>query len=256
MINYSSDSSTTKASALATRLQDEYSVKAITAKADIGSANGPAELVSIAREHFSSCSSDLPNNKTGGKPFQIDIIVNNAGIVLPEPVGSITLENFDAQYRINVRGPMLLVQAALPYLPTDRSGRIVNVSSIGSSIGFWYQTVYGGTKAAVEAMTRTWARELAERATVNAVNPGGIDTGMYGSLPQDMLEKLAPFNRLTPLAAVREGVDDEGGGAGEGFWGPFGVSFGGCWCGGDAVLAGSRLDDGQRCMCKWRGCVY
>ncbi|KAL2013512.1 hypothetical protein VTN00DRAFT_1037 [Thermoascus crustaceus] len=159
VINYSSDSSTTKASALATRLQDEYSVKAITAKADIGSAKGPAELVSIARDHFSSSSfsSNPPNNKTrgGGKPFEIDIIVKNAGIVLPEPVGSITLENFDAQYRINVRGPMLLVQVVLPYLPTDRSGRIVDVSSIGSSIGFWYQTVYGGTKAAVEAMTRT-----------------------------------------------------------------------------------------------------
>lgn len=196
MVNYTSDSSTERASALATELKEAYSVEAIPAQADLSSVHGPAKLVSIAKDHYSGS-------------FQIDIIVNNAGIVLPSPIGNITVDEFQDQYNINVRGPMLLVQAALPYLPTDRSGRIVNVSSIGSSIGFWYQTVYGGTKAAIEAMTRTWARELAERATVNSVNPGGMDTGMYDSLPEDMLQKLAPFNKLTPLAAVREGLDAE-----------------------------------------------
>lgn len=203
MINYTSESSAERASALAIELKQAYSVNAIPAQADLSSADGPAKLVSITKNDFISNS-----GKTGSSSFQIDIIVNNAGIVLPSAIGSVTVDEFQDQYNLNVRGPMLLVQAALPYLPTDRSGRIVNVSSIGSSIGFWYQTVYGGTKAAIESMTRTWARELAERATVNAVNPGGIDTGMYDSLPEDMLQKLAPFNKLTPLAAVRE-VDDE-----------------------------------------------
>ena len=69
-------------------------------------------------------------------------------------------------------GPLLLTQAAVPYLPTDRSGRIINVSSVSSRLGIAGQSVYGGTKAALEAMTRSWSRELADRATVNAVNPG------------------------------------------------------------------------------------
>lgn len=70
------------------------------------------------------------------------------------------------------------MQAALPYLPHDRSGRIVNMSSVSSSLGFIAQSVYGGTKAALEAMTRTWSRELAERATVNAVNPGPVKVSL------------------------------------------------------------------------------
>jgi NAD(P)-dependent dehydrogenase (short-subunit alcohol dehydrogenase family) len=63
-------------------------------------------------------------------------------------------------------------------LPRDRSGRIVNISSVSSSAGFSEQSVYGGTKAALEAMTRTWARELSERCTVNAINPGPVLTEM------------------------------------------------------------------------------
>lgn len=67
---------------------------------------------------------------------------------------------FDQTYKINALGPMLLTQAAEPFLLNDRSGRTVNVSSVSSSAGFSEQTVYGDSKAEIEAMTRTWAREL------------------------------------------------------------------------------------------------
>lgn len=202
MVGYTSDSSTEAASALVTELQEKYSVKAILAQADLGSVDGPAKLVSIVKDHFSN----------PGSSFQIDIIINNAGIVRPGLLSSVTAEDFQEQYDINVRGPMLLMQAALPYLPTDRSGRIVNVSSIGCSIGFWYETIYAGTKGALEAMTRVWSRELAEHATVNVVNVGPIetgDTGMVSSLPQEMVQRVSAFNKITPLAAAREGIDDE-----------------------------------------------
>ncbi|KAH8771180.1 hypothetical protein F5882DRAFT_179589 [Hyaloscypha sp. PMI_1271] len=112
-------------------------------------------------------------------------------------------------YRINVLGPLLLIQAALPYLPNDRSGRIVNLSSISSSEGFVGQSVYGGSKAALEAMTRTWARELAERCTVNAVNPGPVKTGMWDRMPMEHRGGLKPWTLHSPLAAVREHLDDE-----------------------------------------------
>ena len=88
-------------------------------------------------------------------------------------------------------------------------GRIINVSSITTSMGFWQQTCYAGTKGALEAMTRVWARELGERATVNAINPGAMATGMYTGLPQSMLEKVWSLNYMAPLAAVREGIDSE-----------------------------------------------
>ena len=135
----------------------------------MGNPQGPAHLVTTAKNHFA--------HPRSGK-FQIDIIVNNAAIAKNMPLEEITTETFTQQYTINVLGPILLLQAALPFLPKDRSGRIVNLSSVSSSLGFDGQTVYGGTKAALESMTRTWSRELAERATDNAVNPGPVATEM------------------------------------------------------------------------------
>lgn len=71
------------------------------------------------------------------------------------------------------------------------------------------QTVYGGTKAALEAMTRTWARELGERATVNSVNPGPVATDMYGATSKEFQLQMKPFMQNAPLQKVREGVDDK-----------------------------------------------
>ncbi|KAK2756821.1 hypothetical protein FQN54_005267 [Arachnomyces sp. PD_36] len=206
VVNYTSDSSTEKASAIVAELKEKYSVKAIPAQADLGTVDGPEKLISIVKERFSN-SEFTVNGK-----LQIDIIINNAGIVRPGPIGSVSLDDFQAQYDINVRGPMLVVQAAMPYLPTDRSGRIINISSVGCSLGFFQETVYAGTKGALEAMTKVWARELAENATVNAVSVGPIDSGddgMFLQLPPEMLQKVWAFNKVSALTAVREGVDDE-----------------------------------------------
>ncbi|KAL1302644.1 hypothetical protein AAFC00_003012 [Neodothiora populina] len=101
------------------------------------------------------------------------------------------------------------MQAALPYLPHDRSGRIVNMSSVSADLGFHDQSVYGATKAALDAMTRTWARELAERATVNSVNPGPVATDMYGGTTEEFQTRMGYYMRNTPLAAVRDDVDSE-----------------------------------------------
>ena len=166
----------------------------------MGNPNGPLHLINTAKNHFS--------HPRSGK-FQIDIVINNAGVSTGNLVGEITAQDFNSQYSVNVLGPILLLQAALPYLPTDRSGRIVNISSVSSSLGFIGQTVYGGTKAALEAMTRTWARELSERATVNAVNPGPVATEMYGSTSEDFQRRMKPFIQNAPLQKGRPGIDDE-----------------------------------------------
>lgn len=85
----------------------------------------------------------------------------------------------------------------------------MNLSSVVATQGASRQSIYGGTKAALEAMTRTWARELAERATVNAVNPGPVETDMYPASDEEFLEEQKPFNLLAPLQRAREGVDEE-----------------------------------------------
>lgn len=169
-MNYTSDSSESKTTELAGRLENEHGIKALPVQADMGSENGPAHLVATALNHFA-------HPKT--RKLQIDIIVNNAGVASNRAIDKCDAEDFDFVYRVNVRGPLFLMKAAMQYLPTDRSGRVVSISSVSASCGFHEQSVYGGSKAAVEAMTRTWARELAERATVNAVNPGPVLTGLY-----------------------------------------------------------------------------
>ena len=169
-------------------------------QADIGSPNGPAHIINTAKNHYS-------HPKTG--KFQIDIIINNAGVSKNLTIEECTIEDYEWQYRINVLGPLLLMQAALPYLPHDRSGRIVNLSSVSSSQGFIGQSVYGGTKAALEAMTRTWARELAERATVNAVNPGPVKTDMWAGTTAEFKKTLKPFIQQTPGSVIRPELDDK-----------------------------------------------
>lgn len=200
VINYTSDSSTKVTEDLASELEAEYGVKTAIVQANMGSENGPKHVVEVAKNKFK-------HPKT--EKFQLDIIINNAGVAGNKLIEDVDIDDFARQYNINVRGPLLLIQAALPYLPHDRSGRIVNLSSVSSALGYKTQSVYGGTKAALEAMTRTWSRELAERATVNAVNPGPVATDMYTNTDDDFVAQNKPFIENTPLAAPRKGVDTE-----------------------------------------------
>jgi NAD(P)-dependent dehydrogenase (short-subunit alcohol dehydrogenase family) len=178
-------------------------------QADIGSPSGAGTLVEATKSAFSK----------DGK-LQIDILINNAGIAQNAFLKDVKISEFEETYRVNVLGPLLITQAVEPYLPTDRSGRIVNLSSVSSSTGFITQSVYGGSKAAIEAMTRTWSRELADRATVNAVNPGPVEGPMYKSNSPEFLAGIKGWIMHTPLMKARPGVDaddvvadaEEGGG--------------------------------------------
>lgn len=163
----------------------------------MGDPKGPATIVDFAVSKFTPTHT---NPETG--LLQIDIIINNAGVSYNKYIQECTPEDFHKQYNINVLGPLLLVQAVLSYLPNDRSGRIVNLSSVSASQGFEAQSVYGGTKAALDAMTRTWSRELAERATVNSINPGPVTTDMYAGTSPHFRENLRPFIEHTPLAQM------------------------------------------------------
>ncbi|OLN97676.1 L-xylo-3-hexulose reductase 2 [Colletotrichum chlorophyti] len=199
VINYATEGSTSKAEALAKEFEAKYNVKALPVRADLSKPEAPQQLVDAAKAHFTDAN---------GR-FQIDIIINNAATVNAQGIDQLDIDLFDETFNLNCKAPALLVKASFPYLPTDRSGRIVNISSATTTWGVWWQTSYAGTKGAIEAMTRVWARELAERATVNAVAPGPMDTGLYSGLPDEPREALRPLNILTPLAKARPGVDSQ-----------------------------------------------
>lgn len=200
VLNYTSDSSTITTQSLASTLSSTHNIQALPVQADMGDPHVPAHIINVAKNHFS-------HPKTHA--FRIDILINNAGVGGNAELGDITPEAFHKCYTINVLGPLLLVQAALPFLPNDRSGRIVNLSSVSSAIGATGQSVYAGSKAALEGMTRVWSRELAERATVNAVNPGPVATQMYHGTTEAFKEKMKPWILNAPLQRAREGIDDQ-----------------------------------------------
>jgi NAD(P)-dependent dehydrogenase (short-subunit alcohol dehydrogenase family) len=200
VLNYTSESSAQTTEKLAEELQSEHGIQTVIVQANMGSENGPKHIVEVAKNHFQ-------HPKT--QKFQVDIVINNAGVARNDTLEKVNCDEFARQYNVNVRGPMLLMQAVLPHLPHDRSGRIVNLSSVSSSLGYIGQTIYGGTKAALESMTRTWSRELAERATVNAINPGPVATDMYAKVDEDFERRNIPFLESTPLAALRKGVDPD-----------------------------------------------
>ncbi|RDL38088.1 uncharacterized protein BP5553_05521 [Venustampulla echinocandica] len=200
ILNYTSESSAALCNTLSSTLTSTHGVRCLVVQADMGTPTGGAHIINTSKEHFA-------DPKTG--TFQLDILINNAGVSCNTELAGITVEDFDWQYRINVLGPLLLMQAALPYLPHDRSGRIVNLSSVSSSLGFVGQSVYGGTKAALEAMTRTWARELVERATVNAVNPGPVKTDMWFGTTPEFQKLLKPCIEATPGSRIRPEIDDK-----------------------------------------------
>jgi len=107
----------------------------------------------------------------------LNVLVHSAGIFWPKPFAEAPLSDFDAQFRINVRAPYALTQAALPHL--QPGGSVIFISSIAGHVGFPSSTAYCGTKGAVELMTKSLAMELAPLGVrVNAIAPGNVHTPM------------------------------------------------------------------------------
>jgi 3-oxoacyl-[acyl-carrier protein] reductase len=119
----------------------------------------------------------------------LNIVVNNAGVIAPAMFQNMTPDQFALVLGVHVGGTFTVSQAALPFLPEDGTGRIINVTSAAGLVGTIGQVNYGAAKAAIIGITKSLARELARRnVTVNAVAPLAA-TDMTASIRGD--EKLA-----------------------------------------------------------------
>lgn len=136
-------------------------------------------------------------NKTLGGP---DVLVNNAGIVRDEYLLMLNPETLDRCMELNVKGYFYCAQQAVLKMFRKKSGVVVNISSVSGSFALPGQSVYSATKGAVNAMTRTMAKELAPYGIrVNAIAPGFIETEMLDALPEEKKEeylKAIPMHRL------------------------------------------------------------
>ena len=131
---------------------------------------------------------------------QIDVLVNNAGIVRDEPLIGLHEENLDACINLNIKGYFYCAKEVALKMARKRSGVIINMSSVSGTFSLPGQTVYSATKGAVNQFTRTLAKEMGSRGIrCNAVAPGFIETEMIDALTDDKKDeylKVVPLKRF------------------------------------------------------------
>ncbi len=136
---------------------------------------------------------------------RIDILVNNAGMSADKPIENTSPEEIDKVIDLNLRAVLYLTKAVVPAMKQQKSGVILNTSSMVSIYGQPAGVAYPATKFAINGLTKSLARELAPAGIrVNAVAPGVTNTDMVAALPPEMIE---PLVKTIPLGRIGEPVD-------------------------------------------------
>jgi 3-oxoacyl-[acyl-carrier protein] reductase len=137
---------------------------------------------------------------------RIDCLVNNAGIVMDSQLKKMTEDQFDRVIEINLKGVYNCTKAVVDIMLEQRSGVILNASSIVGLYGNFGQTNYAASKFGVIGMVKTWARELGKKGIrSNAVCPGFVETPILKSIPDKVLKAIKdriPLGRLGTPADV------------------------------------------------------
>ena len=139
---------------------------------------------------------------------QIDILINNAGVIRDSFLIRMKEEDWDMVLNINLKGTFNFTKAVVKHMSKQKSGKIVNISSVVGVRGNIGQANYSASKAGIIGLTKTTALEFASRGiNVNAVAPGFIDTDMTKSIPEKIkkeMKKQIPLDRLgTPQDIAR-----------------------------------------------------
>lgn len=141
---------------------------------------------------------------------KIDILVNNAGVTSDNLLMRMKAQEWDQVVGTNLKGTVLCTKAVSRQMIRQRSGRIVNLSSVVGQMGNAGQSLYAATKAGIIGFTKSIAREVASRGvTVNAVAPGFIETEMTAGLPakvQDDYRQAIPLGRFGTAEEVAQAV--------------------------------------------------
>ena len=160
--------------------------RAVAVQADLADPGKVQQLFAAAREAFG----------------RLDILVNNAGIYEFAPIEEVTPEHFHRQFNLNVLGLLLATQAAVREFG-DQGGCVINISSVVATYTPPQSAVYSGTKAAVDAITRSLAKELGPRKIrVNSVNPSMVETegthaaGITDGEFRTQIEAITPLGRI------------------------------------------------------------
>jgi NAD(P)-dependent dehydrogenase (short-subunit alcohol dehydrogenase family) len=167
----------------------EGGAEALAVPTHVGDLGQVATLVERTVEHYGA----------------LDVVVNNAANALAQPVGSITPEALEKSHATNLRGPLFLVQEALPSLRASGRGVVINVISAGVFMHSGGLSLYASAKSGLLALTRSMAAELApDGIRVNALAPGTVDTDMVRNTDPAAQERMATVSLLRRMAAPEE----------------------------------------------------
>jgi len=171
VINY--NSSEEKANVLKETLEEKYNVEVLALKCDVSSFDDVKSMYKAVKKNFDS----------------IDLLVNNAGITKDNLILRMKEEDFDQVININLKGTFNCSKIFGRHMLKQKSGKIVNISSIVGIMGNAGQSNYAASKAGVIGLTKSLAKEFATRGiTVNAVAPGFIQSAMTDALNDDVIK--------------------------------------------------------------------
>jgi NAD(P)-dependent dehydrogenase (short-subunit alcohol dehydrogenase family) len=138
---------------------------------------------------------------------RIDVVVNNAANALTQPLGELTVDAWTKSFEVNLRGPVFLVQHALPHLKLSATPAVLNMISVGAFMFAAGTAMYSAGKAAMMSFTRSMAADFAQFGIrVNALAPGPVDTDMMRNNPQQAIDYMAGATLMKRLASPDEMV--------------------------------------------------
>jgi len=192
VVNYAK--SKEAAEGLATQLQQKGSPEAVAIQADVSDAAQAAKLVEETIQRFG----------------RIDVLVNNAGINVDRSMKNLSPEDWDKVIKNDLSSYFYMAKAALPQFLQQKSGKIINISSVIGQMGNFGQANYAAAKAGIIGFTKTAALEMARsNVTVNAICPGFIATEMFESMPDKAKEAVVariPLGRVGTAQEVARAV--------------------------------------------------
>ena len=172
--------------------------------------SGSSESVAIQADVSDPVQAARLIEETVKKFGRIDVLVNNAGINVDRSMKNLSVEDWSKVIQSDLSGSFYTVKAALPYFMQQKSGKIINISSMNGQVASFGQANYSAAKAGVIGFTKTAALELARsNVTVNAICPGFIGTEMWDGMPdkvKDAVLARIPLGRVGTTQEVARAV--------------------------------------------------
>lgn len=157
-------------------------------------------VLTVKADVTNRLETDYLISETVSKFGSLDILINNAGICITKPINELDYHDSDKIFDVNLKGVYNCCKSAVNQMVNQKSGKIINISSMWGQVGASCEVAYSAAKAGVLGLTKALAKELAPSGiTVNAIAPGLIDTSMNSGLT---IEEIDSFIASVPLGRI------------------------------------------------------